>query len=207
MGGNLRDNQVKEGLSKENCMNIAHHLKAIQERVALAAKKAGRNPQQIEIIAVSKKQSVQQIKEAVDLGQLSFGESYVQELQQKSLEISEPIRWHFIGKLQKNKINKLPSSLVMLHSIDSFDLALALEKRREEPLDCLVEISLGEEKSKSGIAPESLFPLLEDLNPLKKIRIRGLMIIPPYCKDPQEVRPYFRQLKKVLDESNSKKGN
>ncbi|MDO8527958.1 MAG: YggS family pyridoxal phosphate-dependent enzyme [Deltaproteobacteria bacterium] len=167
----------------------------IRNRIAEAAKRAGRNPETITLVAVSKGQPLVKVAEVYNEGQRDFGENYVQELVQKSASLAkEKICWHFLGHLQKNKINKVIGLIDCLHSLDSLELATALQKKLEQPLECFLEINLGGERDKTGLSPAEALELIPKLNPLDKIDLVGLMTIPPANKNPEESRPHFKKL-------------
>ena len=160
-------------------------------------------PPNVKIIAVSKGQPAEKIKETLQCGQTLFGESYAQELEEKALQLKdEKIEWHFIGHLQRNKINKALPYMSFLHSIDSVSLAESLEKRLSKPLPCCIEVNLGDESSKTGIAPESVPTLVQHLFRFPKILLVGLMTIPPASENPEDSRHCFRRLRLLRDRLN-----
>lgn len=156
-------------------------------------------PDTVRLIAVSKGQSPEKIREALQAGQVDFGENYVQEWEKKAALFSgEKICWHFLGHLQKNKINKVAGKIGWIHSLDSLELAKALSEKSPRPLQCLLEIRLSPESSKTGLSPEAALALIPKLKDLSNIDLRGLMTIPPLQDDPEQSRPFFRELFNLL---------
>ena len=159
----------------------------------------------VRLIAVSKGQPVEKIVEAIAAGQIDFGENYAQELIEKAAVLREQkIEWHFIGHLQKNKIAKVLPVISWLHSLDSFELALTIDKKSSISIKCLLEIKLGDEFSKTGLTPDAAIELIPKLKNLRNIDLRGLMTIPPVSENPEAGRKYFRQLCLLLKEINSR---
>lgn len=186
-------------------MSIAERLAAIQSRVEAAAKAAGRDPNTVTLIAVSKTHPATAIREAYQAGQRDFGENYAQELAAKRAELSDltDIRWHFIGALQSNKAKLVVPGTTLVHAIDRTSVAEALAKRaRAAGLTCeaLIEVNVGGEESKAGIAPAEVGALLQQLSGFDGLRVRGLMAIPPPSDDPEAVRPAFRRLRELRDQ-------
>ena len=188
---------------------LAENLKRVREEVEIAAKKAGVRAEDIKIVAVSKVQPVQYIKWAVELGQLDFGENYIQEALEKIEELNNPdVRFHFIGRCQSNKAKYIPGRFVMVHSVDSLKFAKELDKRCQKKdimQDILVQINVAEEETKGGILIQEAEIFITDLlNNTKKLNILGLMCIPPYFENPEKVRPYFNKLRKLKEELEQK---
>ena len=188
-------------------MTIASNLFAIHERIASAAQRAGRNASDIALMAVSKTVSPERIVEAYDAGQRLFGENRVQDFAEKVGAISEirDAEFHMIGHLQSNKAS---SAAEMFHAVDSLDsvkLAGRLNTAAEKlgkTLDVLIEINVGGEEAKSGIAPDSpeLDQILIAATEWPQLRICGLMTVPPFTEDPEGARPYFRHLRELCDQ-------
>lgn len=175
---------------------VAERLRAIQVRVEAAAARAGRDPASVILIAVSKTQSVQAVQEAVDAGARVLGENYVQEMLAKQDEVSGA-QWHFIGHLQSNKAREVVGRVALVHSVDRARLADALSRRSVEAdveTQVLIEVNVGGEASKSGVAPEEALDLARHISALAGIKLRGLMTIPPRVEDPEESRGAFRAL-------------
>jgi len=187
-------------------MSIAENLVAVRERVEKAARHAARRPEEIALMAVSKTQPAERIREAHNAGQRLFGENRVQEFAGKA----EPLRdlqvaeWHMIGHLQTNKAAKTAELFSAVDSVDSLKLAEKLDaaaRKLGRKLDILLEINVGGEAAKSGVPPDSreLEDLLLAATRLEALSFRGLMTVPPFTDDPQDARPYFRKLREVRD--------
>lgn len=157
------------------------------------------------LVTVSKGQPLEKIKAARAAGQRDFGENHAQELIEKAAGLAgTDLCWHFLGHLQTNKLNKVLPLIAWLHSLDSFDLAQAIQKRAKAPLPCLLEIKLSREKTKTGLPSEAALALIPKLKDLDNIDLRGLMTIPPLDPDPEKSRPYFRQLFSLLKTINGR---
>jgi pyridoxal phosphate enzyme (YggS family) len=187
-------------------MSIAANISSIQERIAAAARRAGRNAGDIALMAVSKTQSPERIREAYNAGQRLFGENRVQEFAAKAdaLRDLQDAEWHMIGHLQTNKAAKTAELFRAVDSIDSLKLAEKLDaaaRNLGRKLDVLVEINVGGEEAKSGVAPDSqeLEELLLAAPRLEALVFRGLMTVPPFTADPEGARPYFRKLRELRD--------
>lgn len=184
-------------------MNIAANITQIQERIAEVCKRCQRDPSGVRLIAVSKKKPATDIDAAAKAGQRLFGESYVQECVAKIDEVSADVEWHFIGVLQTNKVKYLRGKVAMIHSVDRFSLAEEINRqwgKDDACVDILLQVNLGEEESKSGTTASALFDLVDKVATLPHVRIKGLMALPPWGADPEEVRPYFRQLRELAEE-------
>ncbi len=187
-------------------MTIASNLSAILERIARAAQRAGRNADDVALMAVSKTQPAAKIIEAYEAGQRLFGENRVQEFSEKigALASLHDAEFHMIGHLQSNKT---PKAAEVFHAIDSVDSAKLAERlnaaaqKLGKTLDVLIEINVGGEEAKSGIAPDSseLERILTGAPAWTNLRIRGLMTVPPFTEDPEGARSYFRQLRELRD--------
>ncbi len=187
-------------------MTIASNLFAIHERIARAAQRAGRNASDIALMAVSKTVSPERIIEAYEAGQRLFGENRVQEFADKFSALAElrDAEFHMIGHLQSNKAAKAAEIFHAIESLDSAKLAQRLDAAAEKlgkTLDVLIEINVGGEAAKSGIAPHSpeLDQILTGAPEWQHLRICGLMTVPPFTEDPEGARPYFRQLRELRD--------
>jgi hypothetical protein len=188
-------------------MSIVENISALQEKIAQAAKRAGRNPSEIALMAVTKTHLPEPIREAYAAGLRLFGENRVQEFSTKATDLSDLPRatWHMIGHLQSNKAGKAAELFSAVDSIDSLKLAEKLNAAAQtfnKTLDVLIEVNVGGEAAKSGLAPDS--PELENLliaaPSLEALKIQGLMTVPPHTEDPEGARPYFRQLRTLRDQ-------
>lgn len=187
-------------------MSIAENIAMIRERTERAATRAGRNANEIALMAVCKTKPVEVIREAYRTGHRLFGENRVQEFAGKapSLKDLSDVRFHLIGHLQSNKTKPAAELFVAVDSVDSLKLAERLNSAAEtlgKTLDALIEINVGGEEAKSGIAPgaRELDEILEHASEWKNLRVRGLMTVPPFTEDPEGARPYFRQLRELRD--------
>lgn len=186
------------------CMSIALNLATVCERIASAARRAGRNPHAIQLMAVSKTFPAEKIIEAYNAGQRLFGENRVQEFADKSGKLTHlaDSDFHLIGHLQSNKTTKAAELFHAVDSIDSLKLAQRLNSAAGNVgkiVDILLEINIGGEQAKSGMATDSgeLESILAAAPELSHLRIRGLMTIPPFTEDPEGARPYFRKLREL----------
>lgn len=173
--------------------------------MAEAARRVGRDPDEVELIAVTKTVSIPRIREAVDAGATLLGENRVQEASDKiTLLSSLPVKWHLIGHLQTNKSRLAAELFDLIHSLDSLKLAAALDRHGaflQKQVRVLIEVNLEGESSKAGILEHDLVPLLQACRRLTHLVIEGLMAIPPYCKNPQDVRPFFLRLRRLRDQA------
>lgn len=181
---------------------ICENLQRIKENIGAIARRCGRDPEEIEILAVSKRMTADRIREAYHCGQLLFGENFVQEAMEKIPRLDPSIRWHFIGHLQSNKARQVARFFAMVETVDRLKLAVELNKHAAacaRPLDILVQVNVGGEPQKSGIAPQKVEQFLTELGTLGQLRVRGLMTIPPFTEEPEQSRPFFRALKEIAD--------
>jgi pyridoxal phosphate enzyme (YggS family) len=191
-------------------MGIADALIKVQENIIKAARKSGRDPDEIRLVAVSKTVGLDRITEAARAGALIFGENRVQEAKQKISDFNSQtpplakggIEWHLIGSLQKNKAKTAVRLFALIHSLDSYDLALILNKCAEQSgkkQRVLVQVKLSGEESKHGAYERDLFALLAKVLAMDHLQVEGLMTIPPYFENPEQSRPYFRRLREIRD--------
>jgi pyridoxal phosphate enzyme (YggS family) len=187
-------------------MTIAANLSAIYERIALAARRAGRNPRDVALMAVTKTFPAEIIHEAYEAGQRLFGENRVQEFAEKVSVLSAlgGAEFHMIGHLQSNKAGKAAEIFCAIDSLDSAKVTEKLNASAErlgKVLDVLIEINVGGEEAKSGVAPNSpeLEGILSGAPQWQNLRIRGLMTVPPFTEDVEGSRSYFRQLRELRD--------
>ena len=184
---------------------LAARLTAIRGRIAAAAKKCQRDLEEVRLIAISKTHPASVIKTVIGFGALDIGENRVQEAEGKISEIGrDAARWHLVGHLQANKARRAVNLFDFIHSLDSLDLAQRLDRlcREEgrEKLAVLVQVDLGHEETKSGIDESELTHLVENLGPLNRLELTGLMTLPPFFDDPEQSRPFFRRLRQLRDE-------
>jgi pyridoxal phosphate enzyme (YggS family) len=187
-------------------MSIPENIAAIQERIAVAARRTGRRPEDVALMAVSKTHPPERIREAYAAGLRLFGENRVQEFAGKAAAVAEltGTEWHMIGHLQTNKAGKAAELFAAVDSVDSVKLAERLDASAHssgKKVSVLIEINVGGETAKTGIAPDSreLEELLLASARLEALEFRGLMTVPPFTDDPEEARPYFRKLRELRD--------
>ncbi|MFW6054749.1 MAG: YggS family pyridoxal phosphate-dependent enzyme [Thermodesulfobacteriota bacterium] len=169
-----------------------------------AARKAGRDPTEVGLVAVSKLHPYQSIAELVQAGQLDFGENYVQEAMEKQAEgeALQRIRWHFLGRLQTNKARFLAGRFHLIHSLDRLKMARALHQKAldygvRQPV--LIQVNLAEEEQKGGAAEDDLSRFAGEIHRLEGLKLRGLMCMPPFFDDGERARPYFSRLRKLKE--------
>jgi pyridoxal phosphate enzyme (YggS family) len=187
-------------------MSIAENIARVHERIALVARRAGRNPDEITLMAVSKTFPAQSIREAYAAGLRVFGENRVQEFAGKAAALGDltDLEWHLIGHLQTNKAAKATELFDCVDSVDSLRMAEKLNasaRSASKTLPVLIEINVGGETAKSGVAPDSseLEQILTSATRWGNLQINGLMTIPPYAEDPEGSRTYFRQLRQIRE--------
>lgn len=181
---------------------IAENLRRVRENIRAACDKAGRSPEEVTLIAVSKQKPFTDIPEACAAGVTCFGENYVQELIPKiemaaGKKETDRIRWHMIGHLQKNKVKSLIGKVSLIHSVDSTALAEKIEKeaaQKQQTVRILLEVNIAREESKWGFDPDSVLQSAREISALPHVRILGLMTSAPITTEPERNRPYFRRL-------------
>ena len=180
------------------------NIDSVRDRIAAAARRAGRDPSEITLIAVSKTRSAQEIDAAAELGITDVGENKVQEIVAKQPDVKAKLRWHLIGHLQTNKVKAVIGKVDVIHSVDSIHLAEEIDKRAAQlniVKDILLQVNVAGEEQKSGFSLDEFRDSAADIaDRFKNVRIRGLMQVAPDTDDPEEVRVYFRQLKDLFEE-------
>lgn len=190
---------------------LAQRLKDIQSRIQQAAQRVGRNPSQIQLIAVTKNIPIEAIREAMSIGIRHIGENKVQEAIFKKKQLGAwpssllqaSVTWHMIGHLQTNKVRDAVQVFDWIHSVDSLRLAEKINQecqRIQKIMPVLIEVNVSGEQSKYGVRPEELSVLLEQTAAFKTIRIEGLMTMAPVVSDPNQARSYFQQLTRLRDQ-------
>jgi pyridoxal phosphate enzyme (YggS family) len=181
--------------------DIAENYAKVLQRVEAAALRSGRNPEETFIIAVTKNQSIGTIKEGIQLGITKIGENRVQELLEKFDEIGPAAQWHLIGHLQRNKVKYVVDKVALIHSLDNLLLAEEINRRAKAQsltVNVLVQVNVSGEETKYGMEPSAVIPFIQDCSQrLERIRIKGLMTIAPFVVDPEEARPYFKELREL----------
>lgn len=179
---------------------VKENLAIVEENIRQACLRAGRRQEDVTLIAVSKTKPIELIEEAIAYGKKEFGENKAQEMKEKQEILPKDIRWHFIGHLQTNKIKYILGRACLIHSVDSFHLAEAIEKecvKRQLEADILIEVNVAQEASKFGLKLEDTIQLVQEISKLSHLHIKGLMTIAPYVENPEENRNIFRQLKQL----------
>ena len=188
---------------------LAARLTAVRERIAAAANSCGRDPDEVKLIAISKTHPTSVIRTVIELGASDLGENRVQEAEGKIAEIGrEHVRWHLVGHLQANKARRAVNLFEVIHSLDSLDLAQRLDRlcaeEGREKLSVLIQVDLGQEETKSGIDESELTHMVEGLKSLTHLELIGLMTLPPFFDDTEQSRPFFRRLRELRDELESR---
>jgi PLP dependent protein len=181
---------------------VAHNLERVRERIQTAAARAGRKPEEVTLVAVSKTIEPERLEAAVAAGQTVFGESRLQEAKTKIPLVSGRARWQLVGHLQTNKARDAVALFELIHSVDSVKLAVELDKwagRAGKTQAILLEVNTSGEGSKFGLKPEDLAAALGEISRLSRLEVRGLMTIAPYRDKVEEVRPCFRRLRELRD--------
>jgi len=186
-------------------MNIAQNLKRVRERIKIAALKAQRNVGEIKLVAVSKGIEAESVIEAAQCGIKSFGENYAQEFRDKcdlvEKAVGKKVEWHFIGRLQRNKVKYILDKVKLIHSLDSVSIAEEINKRAEKietKVPVLIELNTNEE-AKGGVKFDQIEDFLLELRRFPQIEVKGLMIMPPFFDNPEMTRPYFRNVRELRD--------
>jgi pyridoxal phosphate enzyme (YggS family) len=177
---------------------IADNLQAVKSRIRRAAEAAGRDPESVRLLAVSKTHPAPLIASAAEAGQQAFGENYVQEAVEKMARLSGPLEWHLIGPLQSNKTRLAAERFDWVHTVANEKIARRLSEQRPEgmqPLNVLIQVNASGEATKSGVAPAAVAALASAISALPKLRLRGLMAIP----EPEAPRARFREVKDLYD--------
>ncbi|MER3447241.1 MAG: YggS family pyridoxal phosphate-dependent enzyme [Candidatus Dadabacteria bacterium] len=186
-------------------MSISENLKRVRERIEKAASTARRKVEEINLVAVTKGVNAERIVEAAYLGVNAFGENYAQEFRDKhdivEKAIGRKVEWHFIGRLQRNKVKYL-DNISLIHSLDNTSIAEEINRRAEKVgtnVPVLIEVNIGEERVKGGIEYRRVDDFLTGLSRFYRIEIKGLMTMPPFFDNPEMARPYFRRLRELRD--------
>lgn len=185
----------------ENNTYIGDNIEVIRKRVAAAAVRSGRKPEDITIIAVTKTVDTDRITKAIDCGLTELGENRVQELCDKYNIIDKKCSWHLIGHLQTNKVKYIMDKVSLIHSLDRLELAREIQNRAqklERIAEVLVQVNIAEEESKFGMCKEQVMEFIKTVSIFPNIRIKGLMTIAPLAENPEDIRWVFREAKKLL---------
>lgn len=186
-------------------IDLRANLTAVRNKINDAAKRAGRDVNEIKLVAVSKTHPALIISEAIDAGMTAFGENKVKEAEDKIAEIGrDSAEWHLIGRLQSNKARRAVQLFDVIHSVDSLDLATRLERicveENRAVLPVFVQVDLAREETKSGVFESDLPAVVSYLRSCNRLRFDGLMILPPYFENSEDVRPFFKSLREIRDD-------
>ena len=179
---------------------LAENLQEVRAEIAAAARRAGRNPEDVLLLAVTKTHPVEVVREAIAAGLTELGENRVQELLEKQAQITDPVRWHLIGHLQTNKVKNVVGRVALIHSVESLRLAEEISRKAVAlglVQNVLVELNMAGEESKFGIKPEECRAFLRQIAPLPGLKVKGLMTVAPFVEDPERNRVYFRQMREL----------
>ncbi len=183
---------------------VSENLRRVRGRIAAAAERCGRSPEEIQLVAVTKTVGVEVIQQALSCGITIIGESRVQEAIAKHSQVKGSVSWHLVGHLQRNKVKKALTIFDLIHSVDSFRLAQEISQHSQElgrQTGVLVQVNTSGEESKFGLGPHQVIPFLESMHALPGIRILGLMTIGLFTSDPEQVRPCFIKLREIYREA------
>ncbi len=183
-------------------MDIVSNIARIRATIDATCRQCGRDPESVQLIAVSKVKPPEMIDAAYAAGQARFGESYVQEFLDKAERVQSSVEWHFIGHLQSNKVKYLRGRVAMIHSVDRLSLAKEIDRqwgKIDDTADVLIQVNIGAEDTKSGTTTEDLIKLVGQIAQLKHLRVQGLMTLPPWFENAEDVRPFFRQLRQLAE--------
>lgn len=176
---------------------IKENIDEVRKKIEEACIRAGRKPEEVTLVAVSKTKPVSMVEEAYQAGTRDFGENKVQEITAKSPQLPEDIRWHMIGHLQRNKVNQVVGKAVLIHSVDSLRLARQIEDeaaKKNVDVDILLEVNVAREESKHGFMLEEVEPAILAIREFSHVHIKGLMTIAPFVENPEQNRGIFNKL-------------
>ena len=182
--------------------DIRDNLAQVRGNIAAACRIAGRSPDEVTLLAVSKTKPVEMIKACMDAGQTAFGETYVQEIEEKYALLGDAVKWHMIGHLQRNKVRYILDKVSLIHSVDSIRLAEQIQReaeKRDIRAQVLLEVNVAHEESKWGFAPEETEESVRAVSAFANVHICGLMTSAPVTEDPETNRIYFRQLRQLYE--------
>ncbi|MFN8139006.1 MAG: YggS family pyridoxal phosphate-dependent enzyme [Fimbriimonadales bacterium] len=190
-------------------MSFSHQLskriEEVKQRIAAAAATAKRDADDITLIGVTKTVPIEHVADAYRLGMRDFGENYFQEATPKITEMPGAV-WHFVGRIQSNKAANIGSMFSVVHTVDSLDKAAKLVKRASQPISVLLEVNIGREPQKAGVFPEKLDELFESVYHMPSLRVRGLMTMGPANRKAEELRPYFAEMRSLLERLGLQEG-
>jgi hypothetical protein len=184
-------------------MTIAENITVVRERMALAARRCGRDPAEVALVAVSKTHAAEMVRQAWEAGVTMVGENYIQEARDKIAALPDcAISWHFIGHLQSNKAKSAVDLFDLIHGVDSLKLAREIDKQaakigKTQPI--LIQVNISGEATKAGTTEEAALSLVREAGRLEHLHVRGLMTMPPFFDQPERARPYFAALRRLRD--------
>ena len=186
---------------------IKENLEEVREKIRQACQRSGRREEDVTLISVSKTKPVEMLKEAYEAGSRDFGENRVQEIMEKYGQMPEDVRWHMIGHLQKNKVRQVIDKAVLIHSVDTVELAEQIEKdaaKRDLTVDILLEVNVAEEESKFGVRTEEVEAAVMKIKEFPHVHIKGLMTIAPFVSNSEDNREVFKKLYQLYVDIRSK---
>lgn len=186
---------------------VKENLAYVEEQITKACERAGRNRDEVTLIAVSKTKPVSLVDEAIDNGIREFGENKVQEIMDKYETVKTPVNWHMIGHLQRNKVKYIVDKVCLIHSVDSYRLAEMIDQEAAKKgvrCDILIEVNIAKEDTKYGVMEDEVIPLIEQISKLTNIRIKGLMTIAPFVDYSEKNRVHFRNLRNLYVDIKTK---
>jgi pyridoxal phosphate enzyme (YggS family) len=202
---------MKAGAGGSNIVSeideIRDNLTRVRDGICRAANRAGRNPDEVTLVVVTKTFGVDTVQNAIAAGVADIGENYVQEARKK-IEVvgKEAVRWHFIGGLQTNKAKYVVRLFDLVHSVDGYDLAAEIDRRAAADgrvIDILIQVDISREAQKSGVMEEDLVDFIRTIALMPHIAVKGLMGMPPFGREPEASRPYFRRMRRLFEEAAS----
>ncbi len=189
---------------------IVDNLKEVNEKIAQACERSGRNRDEVTLISVSKTKPVSMLMEAYDAGVRIFGENKVQELVEKYEQMPKDIHWHMIGHLQRNKVKYIIDKVDLIHSVDTLQLAEEISKqavKHNVTANILIEINIGDEESKFGIKPDDVFKFVDDVYKMPNVSVKGLMCVAPYTENSEENRKFFKKMYELCVDIKERMGD
>ncbi|MGX1264720.1 pyridoxal phosphate enzyme (YggS family) [Rossellomorea marisflavi] len=181
-------------------MNVEQRLQSINSSIEHACENAGRSPEDVKVVAVTKYVTIERAEEAVTAGITHLGENRDTGLTEKYEAIGNRVDWHFIGSLQTRKVKHIIDKVSYIHSLDRHSLAVEIDKRADKPVNCFVQVNVSGEESKHGISPEEVRDFIQSLQELEHINVVGLMTMAPHTEDEAFLRSCFRNLRMLQEE-------
>ena len=181
---------------------IRDNLEDVRKNISEACERAGRDPAEVTLLAVSKTKPIEMIRECMDAGQRAFGENYVQEIEEKYAVLGKTVDWHMIGHLQRNKVKYIIDKVSLIHSVDSLRLAEQIQKEAEKHsinMGVLLEVNVANEESKWGFTLDETIDVVKAVSAFSNVHVRGLMTSAPITEEPETNREYFKALRQLFD--------